>query len=430
MKKFAGCLLALALLVLCAGGSQAYEPSEGEIEASPPEYAGDEAAARPIVGQAHLAYQERRYVEAARLYERAYETHQHPRSIYNVGQCYRAAGRWQEAVAAYRQRLDLEPAPYTFIHTHIGTCLLELNQREQANEAFRRYLELDPNGDCAAQARQAIETGEWPEDQDRRPAETVEQAREVHTRAERLCEEGEFREAAEAYLEGYERFSNVHELLLNAAVCFGYAGEEEAAIEHLRAYLQTPGAEPDAHAYLGNHLMTECLLAEALQEYERYLELDPQGGLAEQTRRTVRWIRRLNPMPTRANLIEAKRLWERGSGHARAGRVRAALRDYESAYQIIPDPTLHYNIGECHRTRERWADALVCYQDYIERMGDLGARAQVHLMAAACLIGLNRTDDAMEHIRAYRARADADELPGEEADREWAVELEEQCKSD
>jgi tetratricopeptide (TPR) repeat protein len=426
MKVCPLCLLVVVAAASCAGLAPAGEPDEG----TPPTYQGDAEAGRALERQGMAAYQEGRYVEAAELYQRAWDTYQDPRYRYNVGQCFRAARRWAEAVTAYQERLELEPAPRTFIYAHIGRCLLELGRREEANQAFQRYLELDPNGDDAPQVRQAVETGHWPEDAEHRPAQAVEAAQQVHERAGQLVEQGQYQQAAEAYMEGYRQHNQMHELLLNAALCYLWAGQNEQATEALNQYVETPGAEPEAHVHLADCLMTQGALAEALQEYERYIELDPEGNLAEQTRRTVRWMRRLNPLPAQANLAEAKRLWLRGTEHARAGRVRAALQDFRSVYEIIPDPTIHYNIGECLRAQHQWEEALACYEDYIERMGDEGNRASVHIAAAECLIGLNRTDEAMEHINAFRARADAGELPDEESNREWAAELELRCKSD
>jgi tetratricopeptide (TPR) repeat protein len=426
MKVHAFCLLVVLVSASYAGVAPAGEPAGG----ASPTYQGDAEAGRGLERQGMAAYQEGRYVEAAGLYERAWQAYQDPRYRYNVGQCFRAARRWEDAVTAYQERLELEPAPSTFIYVHIGRCLLELGRRDEANQAFQRYLELDPNGDDAPQVRQAIETGRWPEDAERRPAQAVEAAQQVHERAGQLVEQGQYQQAAEAYMEGYRQHNQMHELLLNAALCYLWAGQNEQATETLNQYLGTPGAEPEAHVHLADCLMTQGLLPEALQEYERYLELDPGGNLAEQTRRTVGWMRRLNPLPAQANLAEAKRLWLRGTEHARAGRVSPALQDFRSVYEIIPDPTVRYNIGECLRGQHQWEEALACYEDYLERMGDEGDRASVHLMVADCLIGLNRTDDAMEHLDAFRERAEAGDLPHEQENREWAAELELRCKSD
>jgi tetratricopeptide (TPR) repeat protein len=421
MRVHALCLLLALAVASCAGLALAGEPTT---------YPGDAEAGRALERQGMAAYQEGRYVEAAALYERAWQAYQDPRYRYNVGQCFRAARRWEEAVTAYQERLELEPAPQTFIHAHIGRCLLELGRREEANRAFQRYLELDPNGDDAPQVRQALETGRWPEDAERRPAQAVEAAQQVHERAGQLVEQRQYQQAAEAYIEGYRQQSQMHELLLNAGLCYLWAGQTEQAIEALNHYLETPGADPEAHVHLADCLMTQGALAEAVQEYERYLELAPQGSFAEQARRTVQWLRRLDPLPAQANLAEAKRLWQRGTEHARAGHVSAALQDFRSVYQIIPDPTVRYNIGECLRGQHQWEEALACYEDYLEQMGDEGDRASVHLMAADCLIGLNRMDAAMEHLDAFRERAEAGDLPDEQENSEWAAELELRCKGD
>lgn len=393
-------------------------------------YPGDREAGQELHRRATLAFQERRYAEAGRLFEEAWETYQHPLFMHNVGQCYRRAGRWREAVTAYQRRLELEPAPPNYIHAHIGYCLLQLREREEANRAFRRYLEVEPNGDASVQVRRALETGQWPEGEDRRPAEAVRAARDVHERAERLVEQGQFQQAAQAYMEGYQQNSQVHELLLNAALCSLWAGQTEQAIETFNRYLQTPGADAGAHVHIAESRISQGNFVAAREAYQRYLQADPDGEFAEQARHIVRFIERLNPVPTNANMAETKQHIGRADEHARARRFRRALSEYEAAYRIVPAMNLRFNVGVCHRGLGNHAQALECFEFYLQQMGDEGNYASVHLDAAACLAGLNRVDEARRHIQAYRARADASELPGEAENREWASEIERGLKGD
>ena len=421
-RYWMGCLL-LVLAALWVGQAQA---SDTEHEGS---YPGDRDEGTQLERQAVRQFQEHQYAEAARLFERAWEAYQHPRYEYNTGQCYRHAQRWDEAIAAYNRRLDLEPAPLNYIYAHIGYCHLQARRSEEANAAFRRYLELEPEGDMAAQVRRALEIGRWPEEE-RRPPEAVQAARDIHERARQLTDEGEFQQAAEAYVEGYGQHGQIHELLLNAGLCYMWAQRTEQAIEAFNRYLETPGADTAAIAHLAECRLAEGDLPVARDTYQRYLDQDPSGQFAQQARQVIRFVNQLNPMPTRANIAEAKEHVAHAYEHVEAGRYRQAQREFEAAYEIIPAPTVRFNIGLCHYQRRQYDEALTCLLQYIEQRGDEGREASVHIDIARCLAALNRDEEAMQHIRAYRQRADAAELPRERYFRDQATAIENQCKDD
>jgi tetratricopeptide (TPR) repeat protein len=405
-------------LALCAGGALAGE-----------EYEGDAEAGAQLERQAVRQFQEHQYAEAARLFERAWDAYQHPRYQYNIGQCYRRAGRWDEAIAAYNRRLELQPAPLSSIYAHIGYCQLQARRRDEANEAFRRYLELEPQGDMAAQVRRALEIGRWPEEE-RRPPEAVQAAREIHARAEQLCRDGEFLQAAEAYMEGYQQHGQIHELLLDAGICYMWATRTQQAIEALNRYIETPGFDTAAIAHLAECRITEGDLPAARDTYQRYLDQDPDGQFARQARHVIRFVNNLDPMPTRANVAQAKEHIARAFQHVEAGRYPQAQREFEASYEIVPAPTVSFNIGLCHYYRRQYDEALTWLLRYMERWGDEGEEASVHIDIARCLVELNRDEEAMQHIHAYRQRADAAELPREQYFRDQATELENRCKED
>jgi tetratricopeptide (TPR) repeat protein len=424
-RHWTWCLLLVAM-ALCVGQATALDTEQEE--AAPATYPGNAEEGVRLEREAVRQFQEHQYVEAARLFVRAWDAYQHPRYQYNVGQCYRHAERWDQAIAAYERRLELQPAPLNYIYAHIGYCHLQAHRHDEANRAFRRYLELEPEGDVATQVRQALEAGAWPDE--RRSPEIVQQARQVHDRARQLTDEDEFEQAAEVYLEGYQQFSQVHELLLNAGLCYMWARNNERAIEVFGQYLQTPGADTAAIAHLAECHMAQGDLPLARDTYQRYLQRDPDGEMAQQARQVIRFISRLDPMPTRADLEEAKQHVTRGNEHMRAGRYRRAQREYQAAYDIIPASSMHFNIGACLFHRGEYDEAVTYFLQYIERVGDEGSYASAHVNAAACLANLNRDEDAMQHIRAYRARADAAELPREQHYRDWATAIENQCKED
>lgn len=424
------CLIVLIALALWPGGASAGEAAE---DASPT-YEGDAEAGRALERQGMAAYQERRYVEAAGLYQRAWDAYQHPRYQYNVGQCNRAAERWEPALAAYRRRLQLQPAPYNFIHTHIGQCLLGLNRREEANQALRRYLELEPNGHYAGQARRALETGQWPTDEEQRDPETVRGAQAVYDRADALVERERFREAAEVSLQGYEQYPRVHELLYNAAICYLDGQLWAEAGRTFQRFLQTPGADHDAWVFLAEAQYEQFQFNDAVQSYERYLELEPTGTYADQARDFILAIippsggtTRGRP-PTQEAIENFEQAFTEGQRLFDEGEYERARRAFELAAMAVPtDRNVNFNIGRCDEELNNWRGARVSYETFLQA-GDQGSAAVVHLFLARVFLRLNQRGEASRHIRAYVDRARAEELPNEVADVDWASELLQECR--
>jgi tetratricopeptide (TPR) repeat protein len=426
--------LIVLLVLLCEGTAAGSGGEEGgaraEAAATPASYPGDPEEGTQLERRAVRAFQEHNYVEAARLFLEAWDAYQHPRYQFNVGQCCRHAGRWQQAVTAYRQRLELEPPPPNYIHAHIGYCLLRAGQREEANQAFSRYLELEPDGDMAPQVRRAMETGQWPEGGDRRPAAMVEAARRVHERAGQLVDQAQYREAAEAYVEGYRQCGEVHELLMNAAQCYLWAGQVEQAIETINRYLETPSPDPEGYAILADIREAEGDLGAVLAAYRRYLELAPDGNRALMAQGIVRHLSRLDPMPTRQQAAVAKQHFYRAHELFGARRYNDALREYLQAWEGWPTPIIRYDIGVCYYYTNRLEEALGCFTEYVQVMGDEGRQASTHLDIAQVLADMGRNEEAMRHIRAYRRRAEVADLPDEEEALERSRRIEDRCKED
>jgi len=444
MNRRAACFLAFVVLALWACRSVAGEPidsrdsGEGETGGAPAAASpqGDAEAARALEQQAAAAYQEGRYVEAAQIFQRAWETYQHPHFQYNIGQCYRAAGQWEEAAAAYQQRLQHQPVPDNLIHVHIGRCLLELGRRDEAEAALLRYMRLEPGSHEATVARRAIVSGRWWEPQERRSAETLEQANELHERAAGLADQGQFVDAAHLYVQGYEQLSDIHEFLFNAALCFLEGRSLAEAVQAFRRYLETPGADPEAWAHLGASLRFQDELAAAAEAYERYLDEEPEGEFAEEAQEVVRSLRRFDS-PPREETAQGERAGEDEIIRPVVSRVRRGVDTWRSTGDLsgVPAPTEarvspagRYNMGFCHMRAREWEQAIAAFEECVQAAGDEGGYTSAHLDIAHCLIELSRTAEALEHIRAFRQRADEAVLPGEEADRRWATQLEQRCQ--
>jgi tetratricopeptide (TPR) repeat protein len=426
--------IALLAFALCIGAAPGGEPSSEETTATASElhYRGSEAEAMPFYERAAREYEQHHYAEAARLLEQAFAAHEHPLLAYNLGHAQRNAENYEAALTAYQNYIQLCPRDELIneVYISIGECLLDLNRRQEANEAFQHYLDLERDGESAAQAQRAIETGEAPSAQDRRDPDTVRQARELTDQAARLWEQEQFTQAAEVFLRGYERMPGMHEFLYNAGLCYLDAQAWDDAARTLRRYVETPGAEHDAWAFLGESYGEAFDFVEAVDAYERYLELEPHGDYANQARDFVNdtmpppsetGVRR-ETGATPGEFERAEVDYNRGIEHFEAERYREAIQAFESAYEIVPSRVLVYNIGLCHSRLGEWQQGLACFERFLER-DDQGMGAIAHLEAAECLIELNRPQDAIRHLDQFAARARESTIEDEEAHTARAEEL-------
>jgi tetratricopeptide (TPR) repeat protein len=437
-------LLAL-VLVVCGARAWASEDEEGATTAveqaeeqgdtaedAEPTYRGDEEQAMPLFERAERAFDEHDYDEAVRLLEEAFELHEHPLIAYNIGVANGRAQHHEAAIAAYQRYLQICPRSdlITEVYISIGECLLRLRRREEANEAFQHYLDLERDGGYAAQAERAIRTGETPADQDRRDPRTVQQAQELFDRAEALADERQFQQAAELFLRGYERMPDMHELLFDAGLCYLDGQMWADGARTLSRYVRTPGADPLALYFLGEGYGMECDFSSAVEALERYLQLAPDGAFVEEARA---FINDLYPPPselgvrretgaTPGEYNRAREHYDRGDEHFEAERYREAISEYESAFEIVPSRQLIFFIGRCYSRLEEWQQALTQFERVLER-GDQSFFSIAHVEAAECLIELNRPQDAIRHLDQYLARAREDDFAEEEEYTSRADEL-------
>jgi tetratricopeptide (TPR) repeat protein len=73
----------------------------------------------------------------------------------------------------------------------------------------------------------------------------------------------------------------------------------------------------------------------------------------------------------------AKRLFLSGSKHFDLGEYEQALGDFKEAYRLHEDPTLLYNIAQCHRLLRHNEEALRAYKTFLARSPDSPVRPDV-----------------------------------------------------
>jgi tetratricopeptide (TPR) repeat protein len=453
MRIFRFLFVVVLALLVCAGAG-AGEPSQGGAAggaSTSGSGSGEGGAATPSTGEAvtsgaaaaktlfqsgQTAYGEARYADAAQLFQQAYDTWHHPAFLYNKGQSLIRIGRWQEALDGFQGYVagfegpdapageQLDP----LVYVQIAECLHRLNRRDEAAQAMRRYLDMSPQGALAPGVRQCIESGAAPSTIGERNPQTVEAARRVFDEAQDLVVRGQYREAAERFLEGYRQYNDIVEFLYDAAVAYRTGRLWADAVRTYQQYVQTPSPEPEAYIELAQCLHEQANYEQAVAAYRRYLELEPQGTFAQDAREYIQSMTSGGSgAPSQENMERASQHFERAAAHYAAGRYQEALQEFSQAYDLLPARAVQWNMAMCYLRLRDWTRALTAFENYL-RGGDDGADAEAHLAAAECELELHQPDRARQHIEDYLRRADATELPNEEAQRHRAEQLMERVR--
>jgi tetratricopeptide (TPR) repeat protein len=229
--------------------------------------------ARQIYQEATALHQRQQYREAAERFLEGYRQHGSiTEFLYNAAASYRMGRMWADAIREYQRYVETAGAmPDAFIE--LAQCLHEQGRYEDAVAAYRRYLQQEPQGTFAQDARQYIQTmtaassGGGPLSQ-----EDVQRATEHARRGTAHHEAGRYREALQEYAQGYDIVPD-RTLLWNMAMCYLRLREWDQALTAFENDLRGGDAGEDAVAHLA---AAECEIElhqpeRARQHIEDYL---------------------------------------------------------------------------------------------------------------------------------------------------------------
>lgn len=104
------------------------------------------------------------------------------RALFKDGDAAYSAGKYDEAIAKYNQAFALVPLPLLLFD--LGQAYRMRGEREKAVEHYRKYLDVDPNGKGAAEAREHLEELSAQIEKDRAAAAARKAAAEEARRSE------------------------------------------------------------------------------------------------------------------------------------------------------------------------------------------------------------------------------------------------------
>jgi tetratricopeptide (TPR) repeat protein len=85
----------------------------------------------------------------------------------------------------------------------------------------------------------------------------------------------------------------------------------------------------------------------------------------------------------RADGLDARALYERGTAHYNLGEWRPALDDFKEAYRLKRDPAFLFNLAQCYRQLGEPAQAQLEYRAYLREAPEAPNRAEVERLVVS-----------------------------------------------
>ncbi|MBD2054699.1 CHAT domain-containing protein [Oculatella sp. FACHB-28] len=302
------------------------------------------------------------------------------------GRTLAARGRLNEAIAAYRRAIQIDPN-LAVAHNNLGIVLARRGRLQEAVDAYREAIRLDPNlANAYNNLAEVLRDLGQPQEAEQAQAQASAVLNSASSTnvidyinlGRALGNQGKHEEAIAAYeiaLELNPTLGTTYNNLGNSLRSLERL--EEAAEAYRRAIELTPTLVV-AYNNLGFVLTQLDRPEEAREAYDRVSAIDPRlialrepdNATAEDYNTLGRVLRSQNRRPeaiaayTRAielNNQLAAAYNNRGVARAELGQINSAIEDYRVATLLDPTPTQYVNLGNALRAEGRLDEAIDAY---------------------------------------------------------------------
>jgi len=224
-----------------------------------------------------------------------------------------------------------------------------------------------------------------------------------------------------------DRATEKERLYIEAAYARTIEQDAEKRFQILRKIARKYPREKRVHQRLASHYRGNRQFYQAVEEYKKVLELDPNYGWAlnelaymytdiEEFDRAAEYFQRYAEVsPGDANPIDSM-----GELYFRMGRLDEAIDQYKEALEIKPDFYYPYwEIAYVYALKEMYGETLEWIDRYIEQAPSLGTRAEAYRWKTFFRCWLGDIDGALSEAQRLEsvAREHGSELWATEADR-------------
>ncbi len=257
-------------------------------------------------------------------------------------------GRYEAALALYRQVLDIAPRQFDALHLS-GVIARQLGQPERAAALIADAIAIDPSQAAAhcnlgAALQDAGRAAEALASYERALALKPDYALAFGNRGNALRKLGRLEDALASYERALALRPAYPEAWCQHAIALQDLGRSAAALDSAERALAGRAAYPEAWCARGQALQGLRCFEEALASYERAIALAPDSAEAY--------------------------CW-RGTAQQRLRRFEDALHSYERAVALRPGYALaHQYRANTLRALQRTGQAVAAYRTALERGGD------------------------------------------------------------
>lgn len=326
--------------------------------------------------------------------------------LFYIGLTHSKMGQAEEAIRYYRKSLELDPDAEG-VWTNLGNKYDELKQYDLAEECYRKSSLIAPDNDD-----NYVEWGRMYQNQER-----YEEALAFYEEATRLNPDNEdawdnqsdclrhldkWDQTAEVCEELVNRWPNEARYWSNGTVAYWYIDNYERMLVFARKTVELRPDSAQAHDLMGRALSGMGLDEEALAEFEKALQIDPDDDdLIDQMvhclfrlQRYEESIKYGRPLAERMN---DKICWNLcGRAHYNLGHLEEALECLEAALEIDPNYDIALsNLADVYSDQKEYDKAIELYLKVCE----LDPESHYDLNELAyCLIEQKRYQEAVSYL--------------------------------
>ncbi len=233
------------------------------------------------------------------------------------------------------------------------------------------------------------------------------------------------KEASEKAKTFSEKATEKEKLYIEAFYAWTIEGDPEKGIRIFKQMAKKYPKEKQFHQWLGFHYMNKNLFHEAIEEFNKVLELDPDHGIAimllaytyadmEDFEKAIEYFTRYasvspgdpNPFDSMAEI------------YLRMGKLDEAIAKYKEALEVKPDFGSDQTIAYIYALKEDYTEALKWIDQFIAVAPSQSVRAKGHLWKGFYHYWLGSLDQSLSDLRraAEMAEAAGNELAKARAD--------------
>ena len=263
--------------------------------------------------------------------------------------------KWNEAITAYQKSIDLQPQDPTYPYG-LGTLFQAQGNLDLALKWYQTASSLDPKNKDYNKAIQDV--------YDLKAGPLVDQAVKKYTSGDAAGAADLYQQALQIIPNNAKLWTNLGGALQNSD---NFAGAREA---------YKKGLDLDSKSESGNWYFIAAIDEnasdgnKALQEYEKYVSLNPTGQYLDQAKNRIKTLsantNNVEKLQTQAEVKQnkdAQDAFDQGVKAQQANQLDQAISSYQKAYQLVPnEPAYNYALGTAYQAKNDIDSALDWYK--------------------------------------------------------------------